>query len=156
MKVLLLAVGKTDEPYLIEGIKKYEQRLKHYMSFEFLAIPDLKNPPSLETQRQAEEGKLILKQLQKSDKLILLDDKGEAFHSTAFARWLEKQASQSQGRLVFVVGGPFGFSKEVRDAALSSVSLSPLTFSHQMVRLFFVEQLYRAVTILKGEKYHHD
>ncbi len=156
MRVLLLAIGKTDETYLLEGIKKYLQRLQHYLQFEFVALPDLRQPPSLESQRQIEEGKLILKQLQRNDRLVLLDEKGNTFNSTGFARWLEKTSMQGSGRLVFVIGGPFGFSAEVKEAAISSISLSPLTFSHQMVRLFFVEQLYRACTILKGEKYHHD
>ncbi|MBR0176496.1 MAG: 23S rRNA (pseudouridine(1915)-N(3))-methyltransferase RlmH [Bacteroidales bacterium] len=156
MRILLLAIGKTDEDYLANGIRKYVGRIGHYTSFEMKEIPDLRNRKSLsEEQQKIAESSLILSQLQPSDHVILLDENGKQSSSINFAESLEKQMASGAKRLVFVIGGPYGFAKEVYDRANAKLSLSPMTFSHQMVRLIFVEQLYRAFTILKGEPYHH-
>lgn len=156
MRILLLAIGKTDEDYLANGIRKYVGRIGHYTSFEIKEIPDLRNRKSLsEEQQKTAESSLILNQLQPSDHVILLDENGKQSSSINFAESLEKQMASGAKRLVFVIGGPYGFAKEVYDRANAKLSLSPMTFSHQMVRLIFVEQLYRAFTILKGEPYHH-
>lgn len=156
MRILLLAIGKTDEDYLANGIRKYVGRIGHYTSFEMKEIPDLRNRKSLsEEQQKTAESSLILSQLQPSDHVILLDENGKQSSSINFAESLEKQMASGAKRLVFVIGGPYGFAKEVYDRANAKLSLSPMTFSHQMVRLIFVEQLYRAFTILKGEPYHH-
>lgn len=157
MKILLLVIGKTDESYLNEGLKKYFGRLKHYVSFEVKVIPDLKNRKihSAKAQREA-EGVLILSVLQAGDSLVLLDENGEQYSSRAFAGFLEKHMIQSAKRLVFVVGGPYGFSDTVCKRAGKKISLSAMTFSHQLIRLIFAEQLYRAFTIIRGEPYHHD
>ena len=134
MKILLLVIGKTDEDYLITGIKKYVGRLGHYTPFEMKEIPDIRNRKTLsEEQQKKAESFLLLQQLQPGDQVILLDENGK-----------------------HVIGGPYGFAQEVYDKANAQLSLSPMTFSHQMVRLIFVEQLYRAFTILKGEPYHHN
>ncbi|MCK9453254.1 MAG: 23S rRNA (pseudouridine(1915)-N(3))-methyltransferase RlmH [Bacteroidales bacterium] len=157
MKVLFLVIGKTDESYLETGLKKYFDRLKHYVGFEMKVIPDLKNRKALTEEAQKEaEGNLILSALQAGDTLILLDENGKQFSSRAFAAFLEKRMVQSAKRLVFVVGGPFGFSANVYRRADKQISLSPMTFSHQLIRLLFAEQLYRAFTIIRGEAYHHD
>jgi len=157
VKVLFLVIGKTDERYLDEGLKKYFERLKHYVGVEMKIIPDLKNRKVLTEEAQKEaEGNLILSALQAGDSLILLDENGKQFGSRAFAAFLEKQMIQSAKRLVFVVGGPFGFSGSVYGRADKKISLSPMTFSHQLIRLLFAEQLYRAFTIIRGEAYHHD
>lgn len=157
MKVLLLVIGKTDESYLEIGIRKYTDRLVHYLPFELKVIPDLKKRKSLsESQQKSMEGELILAQLQASDELILLDENGRQFSSRGFSEILEKHMINGSKRLVFVVGGPYGFSEEIYKRASSKLSLSAMTFSHQMVRLIFVEQLYRALSIIRGEPYHHD
>ncbi len=156
MKILLLAIGKTDEDYLLTGIKKYVGRLGHYVSFERKEIPDPGNRKTLsEEQQKKAESFLLLQQLQPSDQVILLDENGKQFTSVEFSESLEKQMASGTKRLVFIIGGPYGFAQEVYDRANAQMSLSPMTFSHQMVRLIFVEQLYRAFTILKGEPYHH-
>ena len=156
MKILLLVIGKTDEDYLVTGIKKYVGRLGHYASFEMKELPDIRNRKTLsEEQQKKAESFLLLQQLQPSDQVVLLDEKGKLDTSVAFSELLEKWSASGVKRLVFVVGGPYGFSQEVYDRADAQMSLSPMTFSHQMVRLIFVEQLYRAFTILKGEPYHH-
>lgn len=156
MKVKFIVVGKTDQDYLAEGIAVYESRLKNYVSFETLVIPALKNAKNLPVEQQKiKEGKLILKSIDTSDVLILLDEKGAEYSSLDFSKFIQQQMNSGIRTLVFVVGGPFGFSDEVYKRANKKLSLSKMTFSHQMVRLFFVEQLYRAMTILKGEKYHH-
>lgn len=156
MKILLLAIGKTDEEYLVTGIKKYIGRIGHYTSFEMKEIPNPRNRKTLsEEQQKSAESFLILSQLQPSDHVVLLDENGKQFTSIAFAESLEKQMVSGVKRLVFIIGGPYGFSQEVYARANAKLSLSPMTFSHQMVRLIFVEQLYRAFTILKGEPYHH-
>jgi 23S rRNA (pseudouridine1915-N3)-methyltransferase len=157
MKILLLVIGKTDENYLTEGIHKYCKRLRHYIGFDFEEIPDLKNRKSLsESQQKKQEGILIISKLKAGDKLILLDDKGKDFSSLGFSEHLQQQMNSGIKRLVFVVGGPYGFDESVYAKAQAKLSLSKMTFSHQMIRLFFVEQVYRALTILKNEPYHHE
>ena len=156
MKILLLVIGKTDEDYLITGIKKYIGRIGHYASFEMKELPDPRNRKTLsEDQQKKAESFLLLQQLQPGDQVVLLDENGKQFTSVEFAESLEKQMASGAKRLVFIIGGPYGFAQEVYDRANAKLSLSPMTFSHQMVRLIFVEQLYRAFTILKGEPYHH-
>ena len=156
MRILLLAIGKTDEDYLVTGIKKYVGRIGHYAPFEMKEIPDPRNRKALsEEQQKKAESFLLLQQLQPSDHVVLLDENGKQFTSVNFAESLEKQMASGTKRLVFIIGGPYGFAQEVYDHANVKMSLSPMTFSHQMVRLIFVEQLYRAFTILKGEPYHH-
>lgn len=156
MKILLLTIGKTDEDYLANGIKKYVGRLGHYASFEMKELPDPRNRKTLsEEQQKKAESFLLLQQLQPADQVVLLDENGKQYTSVAFSESLEKQMTSGVKRLVFVIGGPYGFAQEVYNRANAKLSLSPMTFSHQMVRLIFVEQLYRAFTILKGEPYHH-
>ena len=156
MKILFLVIGKTDEDYLVTGIKKYVGRLGHYVPFEMKELPDIRNRKTLnEEQQKKAESFLLLSQLQPGDQVVLLDERGKSHTSVEFSEILEKQMASGVKRLVFVVGGPYGFSQDVYDRADSMLSLSPMTFSHQMVRLIFLEQLYRAFTILKGEPYHH-
>ena len=157
MKILFLVIGKTDEAYLEQGVEKYMARLRHYVSVEMKVIPDIKNRKTLtEEQQKKLEGELIISNLQGGDVLVLLDEKGRSHSSAQFAASLNKLMASGCKRIVFVVGGPYGFDKAVYDKADEKLSLSPMTFSHQMVRLIFVEQLYRAFTILKGEPYHHE
>ena len=154
MKILLLVIGKTDEDYLITGIKKYVGRMGHYVSFEMKEIPDIRNRKTLsEEQQKKAESFLLLQQLQPGDHVVLLDE--NTFTSVGFAENLEKLMASEAKRIVFIVGGPYGFAQEVYDKSNAKMALSAMTFSHQMVRLIFVEQLYRAFTILKGEPYHH-
>lgn len=156
MKILFLVIGKTDESYLETGISKYIKRLERYIPFEMKVIPDIKNRKTLSEEQQKKlEGELILSQYNPGDELILLDEKGKTFSSVSFSQWIEHKLNVSNKRLVFVVGGPYGFSNDVYDKAKVKISLSEMTFSHQMIRLIFVEQLYRAFTIIKGEPYHH-
>jgi 23S rRNA (pseudouridine1915-N3)-methyltransferase len=156
MKICLLVIGKTDETYLQKGIEIYLKRIPHYIAFEMKTIPDLKNSKNLSEEQQKEkEGELILQQLSPSDEVLLLDETGLENSSVDFARFLERKMISGNKRLVFVIGGPYGFSESVYSRAISKVCLSRMTFSHQMVRLIFLEQLYRAMTILKGEPYHH-
>lgn len=156
MKITLIAVGKTEDKYLIEGIDKYLSRLKHYINFNMIVIPELKNTKNLtEAQQKSREAELILKQLNNVDIVVLLDENGKKYSSVAFAQYLNKQMIGSVQHLVFVIGGPYGFHESIYHRSNSSTSLSEMTFSHQMVRLFFIEQLYRAFTILKNEPYHH-
>jgi len=156
MKICLLVIGKTDEAYLQKGMELFLKRIPHYISFELKVIPDIKNSKNLSEEQQKEkEGELILQQINASDELFLLDENGMEFSSVEFARFLEKKMIAGNKRLVFVIGGPYGFSASVYAKTTGKVSLSKMTFSHQMVRLIFLEQLYRAMTILKGEPYHH-
>ena len=156
MKTVLILVGKTTDKHFQAGISDYAGRIAHYMPFDIVTIPELRQSKSLtEQQQKTAEGDLILKQIQPSDTVILLDEHGKELRSVEFARWLE-QKQQTARRLVFVIGGPYGFSPEVYARAHEQLSLSRLTFSHQMVRLVFTEQLYRACTIIKGEPYHHE
>lgn len=156
MKIELWALGKTNEKYLEEGIFIYLKRLKHYLNFEFILMPDIKQAGHLNAnQLKIKEGEMILTRLKQEDFLILLDEKGDAYTSEAFANFLEQKLQLSYKRLVFLIGGAFGFSDALYERANSKLSLSKMTFSHQMIRLFFVEQLYRAMTILKNEPYHN-
>ena len=157
MKLHLLVVGRTVDKHLDALIADYAARIKHYMPFELEVIPELKNAKSLTTDQQKErEGELILKALREGDHLVLLDEGGREFRSIEWAAHLEQRQAGMARRMVFVVGGPYGFSPAVYAAARENLSLSRMTFSHQMVRLFMVEQLYRAMTILRGEPYHHE
>ncbi len=156
MKTILILVGKTTDKHFQAGISDYAERIAHYMPFDIVTIPELRNTKSLsEDQQKTMEGELILKQLQPSDTLVLLDEHGKEFRSIELAKWLE-QKQQTARRLVFVIGGPYGFSEAIYKRANEQLSLSKLTFSHQMVRLVFTEQIYRACTIIKGEPYHHE
>lgn len=157
MKIQLWAVGKTSTPYIITGIENYVNRLKHYVPFEFKIISDIKNTRRLTADQQCvAEGEAILQALTPGDCLILLDERGKEFTSREFAGYVERRMTTVSRNIVFVIGGPYGFSQAVYDRADDKISLSRMTFSHEMVRLFFVEQLYRAMTIMKGEPYHHD
>ncbi|MBK3519786.1 23S rRNA (pseudouridine(1915)-N(3))-methyltransferase RlmH [Carboxylicivirga marina] len=157
MKVILVAIGKTDDSYLKTGIEVYEKRLKHYIPYEMKVIPDLKRTKNLSSnQQKTMEGQLILQTMQAGDHVVLLDEKGKDYSSIDFSKLIEKRMLAGLKRLVFVIGGPYGFSDEVYTKANSKISLSKMTFSHQMVRLIFAEQLYRAMTILKNEPYHHE
>ena len=156
MKTLLLLVGKTQNKHFIAGINDYAERIGHYMPFEIKVIPELRNTKNLsEQQQKTQEGELLLKQLQPSDTVVLLDERGTKHRSVEFADWLQKKQNTSR-RLVFIIGGPYGFSEAIYKRANEMVSLSRMTFSHQMVRLVFTEQIYRACTIIKGEPYHHE
>ncbi|MDG1476372.1 MAG: 23S rRNA (pseudouridine(1915)-N(3))-methyltransferase RlmH [Vicingaceae bacterium] len=155
MKVTLITIGKTDDTYLKEGLSKYVSRLKHYVDFEIKEIPDVKLGKKQNVVKQKElEGKEILKHISKSSFIVLLDENGREFNSLEYSQFIQKRMNTGLD-LIFVIGGPFGFSKEIYEMANQKVALSQMTFSHQMVRLFFTEQLYRAFSILKGEKYHH-
>ncbi len=157
MKTVLLVVGRTVEPHYIAAINDYTERVSHYLSFEMEVIPELKNTKSLTTEQQKEkEGELILKSLHAGDVVVLLDEAGKEFRSVEFADWMQRKLSNVNKRLVFIVGGPYGFSPKVYAAAQEKISLSRMTFSHQMIRLVFVEQLYRAMSILNGSPYHHE
>jgi 23S rRNA (pseudouridine1915-N3)-methyltransferase len=156
MKVTLILNGKTEDDYLQKGVTIFEQRLKHYLPFESIVIPALKNTKALSIEQQKQkEAELVLKWIQPVDRLILLDENGKEYTSTGFSTFIQQQMNSGIKNLVFVVGGPYGFSEELYKRATAKLSLSKMTFSHQMVRLFFVEQLYRAMTILKNEPYHH-
>jgi len=156
LRITLLTVGKTDIKWVSEGLEVYSSRLRHYIPFDIKEIPELKNVSALSRdQIKTQEGKLILKSVKDSDLLILLDERGREFRSVEFADFLQKKFSQGRD-IVFVIGGAYGFSPEVYDRADSMISLSKMTFSHQMVRTIFAEQLYRALTIMKGESYHHE
>lgn len=153
---MFLVVGKTVDKRLVSLVDEYAERVKHYVPFTMEVIPDLKNTKALSFEQQKErEGELILKALKPDDYVVLLDEGGREFASVDFAVYLEQRQHTVARRMVFVVGGPYGFSADVYALAREKVSLSRMTFSHQMVRLFFVEQLYRAMTILRGEPYHH-
>ncbi len=157
MKIKILAIGKTDDKNLLALIQSYEKRLKHYIKFEIEIIPDVKNAKNLSKDQQKEkEGELLLKKLKLEDKLVLLDEKGHEFRSVEFSRFLQKKMNSGIKQLVLVIGGPYGFSDKIYQKALEKISFSKMTFSHQMIRLFVVEQVYRAFTILKNEPYHHE
>jgi 23S rRNA (pseudouridine1915-N3)-methyltransferase len=157
MKIVILAVGKTDDARIEDLVEIYAQRLKHYVNFELQLVPDLKNTKNMNEERQKqEEGKMIAQQLENSDFVTLLDERGKRFSSLQFAGLINKRSVSGLKRLIFIIGGPYGFSKEIYDRSNSKISLSDMTFSHQMVRLFATEQIYRAFTILKNEPYHHE
>ena len=156
MQITLIAIGKTDSVDLEQLISVYEKRLQHYIKFQFQVIPDIKNSKNLsEAQQKEKEGELIMGQLQSSDTLILLDEKGKQHTSIEFSQFLQKKMNSGIKNLVLAIGGPYGFSETVYARANGKISLSKMTFSHQMVRLFLVEQLYRGFTILRNEPYHH-
>lgn len=156
MKTELILVGKTSDKHFTTGINDYVERIGHYMPFSVTVIPELKNTKNLsESQQKEREGELILKQIQPSDTVVLLDEHGKEFRSIEFADWIQKKQYTTR-RLIFIIGGPYGFSQEVYKRANEQVSLSRMTFSHQMVRLVFTEQIYRACTIIRGEPYHHE
>lgn len=157
MKTILLVVGRTVEQHFITAINDYVQRTKRYLQFEIEVIPELKNTKSLSTDIQKEkEGELILKALQPGDVVVLLDEGGKEMRSIEFADYMKRKMNTVSKRLVFVIGGPYGFSRRVYETAQEKLSLSRMTFSHQMVRLIFVEQIYRAMTILNNGPYHHE
>lgn len=156
MNIRLLAIGKTDNKSLQSLIDEYTKRLSFYIKFDLEVIPDIKNVKNLsEAQQKEKEGELILSKISATDQLLLLDENGSTFSSVAFSDYLQKKMNAGIKTLVFVIGGPYGFSEEVYKKAQGKVSLSEMTFSHQMVRLFVIEQLYRGFTILKNEPYHH-
>lgn len=157
MKISLLVIGKTNAHYFIDSIKEYQSRLEHYIPFEIIVIPDLKNTKNLNIDQQKEkEGELILKAIQPGDQIVLLDEHGKEYTSLQFSSYIEKKTHTVSKRLIFVVGGPYGFSEAVYNKATEKITLSKMTFSHQMIRLIFIEQLYRAMTILNNEPYHHE
>jgi 23S rRNA (pseudouridine1915-N3)-methyltransferase len=157
MKISLLQTGKTSEKYLAEGITIFEERIRKYSAFDIFTIPDIKSSRSLPLREQKiREGEHILKLLKADDYIVILDERGKEFSTVEFSSWLEKIFMLQKKRIVFVIGGAWGFSEDVLEKADTRISLSRLTFSHQMVRLLFLEQLYRAFTIIKGEPYHHD
>ena len=157
MKIVLLTIGKTSERYLVDGIQHYQNRLKHYMPFEIIEIPNVKKAKNLsKTELKKKEGLLITQYIQSTDYVILLDDKGKTSSSLEFAQKLESWLNSGKKRLLFVVGGAYGFSDEIYSKASKKCSLSKMTFSHQMVRLFFLEQLYRGYSILNNQPYHHE
>lgn len=157
MKIKLLAIGKTDNKQLQQLIDEYQNRLKHYVKFELEIIPDIKNVKNLsEAQQKEKEGELILSKLQPTDQLVLLDDKGKQYTSVELSQYLQKKMNSGIKQLVLVIGGPYGFSEAVYQKAQGKLSLSKMTFSHQMIRLFIVEQVYRGFTILRNEPYHHE
>ena len=157
MKITVLVVGKTDEKYIKEGCDIFAKRLKHYTKFEYVEIPNNKKWNALAPdERKKREGEQILKQLDNTDFLMLLDEKGKQFTSRKFSKFIEQKTVQGTRRLVLVIGGAFGFSDEVYARAKDQLSLSAMTFSHQMIRVFLFEQIYRAYTIMKNEPYHND
>jgi len=157
MRIKLLVIGKTDDKNLGQLIEKYQQRLSHYINFDVEIIPDIKNVKNLsQLQQKEKEGELILSKLKNTDQMVLLDEKGKEFRSLDFANFLQKKMNSGIKQLVLVIGGPYGFSKSVYKKNTGKISLSKMTFSHQMIRLFIVEQLYRGFTILKNEPYHHE
>src|SRR5690606_3170105 len=157
MKITLVCIGKTDDKYIQEGIDKYNKRLKHYITFNIVVLPDVKNVKNLsQSQQKEKEAELFNKHIQNTDYVVLLDERGKEYSSIEFSSFLEKKMIASVQHIVFLVGGPYGFSEEIKQRANSLVSLSKMTFSHQMVRLFFIEQIYRDYTIMKGEPYHHE
>lgn len=157
MKIIIVAIGKTSTKYISQGIDHYLERLKHYIQIEMMALPDIKSTRSFTEEKQKKlEGEQILSVLQPGDRVILLDERGKQPSSREFSKNLEQLMNQGLKRVVFVIGGPYGFSEEVYQRANSMLSLSKMTLTHEMVRLFFVEQIYRAMTILRGEPYHHD
>ena len=157
MEVKLVTVGKTDVPWVREGLDLYVSRLRHYVPFTLVEIPQLKNVSAFsQEQIKEKEGELILKQVAPGETVILLDERGRQYRSVEWADWIQRQLSMGGKGLVFVVGGAYGFSQKVYDRSNGLVSLSKMTFSHQMVRTVFAEQLYRAFTIIRGEPYHHE
>lgn len=157
MEITLLNIGKNETSWIVRGVEEYMVRLKRYIQIKLISIPDIKKGKNTtpELQKQA-EGKLIIKELSEADYVVLLDENGEEFTSRSYARWIEKIMGCGRKRLVFIIGGPYGFSEEIYQRADKKIRLSKMTMTHEMAKLFFVEQLYRAYTILNGEPYHHD
>jgi len=156
MKIALLQTGKTTEKHVAEGVEIYCARIRKFSGFEIITVPDLKNTRNMSpTDQKSAEGKKIIRLLGRDDYIVLLDEKGREFSSVEFARWIQKRLSGSAKRIVFIVGGPWGFSDEMLERADLKISLSKMTFPHQLVRLLFTEQLYRAFTIIRNEPYHH-
>ena len=157
MEIVLLTIGKTNISYLKEGISVYTERLHRYLPFKILELPDFRKSGKVSEKEQKEaEGEILMRQLTDSDKVYLLDEKGKEFTSREFSGFLERELGSGKKRLIFIVGGPYGFSKQVYLRADGLLSLSKMTFNHEMIRLFFTEQLYRAVSISRGLPYHHD
>lgn len=157
MDILLLSIGKTSSKFIENGIEDFFLRLKHYISFKIEYLPDIRNTKKLtELQQKEAEGKLILNFLNSSDYVVLLDERGKEYTSKEFASWMEKIMASGFKRIIFIIGGPYGFSPSVYERANTKMALSKMTFTHEMCRLFFTEQLYRAFTIIKGEPYHHN
>ena len=157
MKITLLTVGKTDRDWVKQGLDIYMSRLKHYIPFSIVEIPELKNVSSLsKDQIKSKEGELLFKNIRATDDVILLDERGKEYSSTEFAKVLQDKITYSGKDIVFIIGGAYGFSDEIYKRANSKMSLSRMTFSHQMVRAIFAEQIYRAFTIIRGEPYHHE
>jgi 23S rRNA (pseudouridine1915-N3)-methyltransferase len=157
MKIALLQTGKTTEKHISEGVEIYSARIRKYCGFEIITLPDLKNTRNIPVKEQKErEGKKILQSIGKDDFVVLLDERGKELSTKEFAEWIEKRSMVPGKRVVFVIGGPWGFSEEVNGMADFRLSLSKMTFPHQLVRLLFVEQVYRAFSIIKGEPYHHE
>ena len=156
MKITLIQVGKTNQNFVKEGFEMYKKRLIHYTTFENIVIDDIKNTKNIKPEKlKILEGERILKKISKQDYIILLDEKGKSFNSIKFANFIENKMIQSTKNLVFIIGGAFGFSKDIYSIANDKIKLSEMTFSHQIIRIIFAEQLYRAFTIIKGEKYHN-
>ncbi len=156
MKIKIIVIGKTHKKFLVEGENEYLNRIQHYIQVEKIEIPDLKKAKHLsESQIKDQEGQLILNKIDSSDWVVLLDEKGKQYGSVEFSKWNQERMNRGLKQITFVVGGPYGFSDEVYVRANEKISLSKMTFSHQMIRMFFIEQLYRAFTILKNEPYHH-
>lgn len=157
MKIVVIAVGKTSADYISRGVDEFLKRANRYLGVELTVIPDIKASKALtEEAQKLQEGRNILASLLPGDIVTLLDERGKELTSREFSGMIERRMIQGTKRLVFVIGGPYGFSKEVYERADSKLSLSRMTFTHEMVRLFFVEQIYRAMTIMRGEPYHHD
>lgn len=157
MKVSLILVGKTVNKHFVDLIDEYASRVKHYIGFDIITSPELRNTKNLSSdQQKQQEGELILRQLQQGDRVVLLDEHGKEMRSVEFSSYMENKMNTVSKRLVFIIGGPYGFSPDVYRRADEQLSLSKMTFSHQMIRLIFVEQLYRAMTIMRGEPYHHE
>jgi len=157
LKIQLIVVGKTNQSFVQQGLDEFCTRLSHYISFEMEVVPDIKNAKHLSTEQQkVKEGEMILQSFQAGDSIVLLDEHGKEFTSVKFAEYIEKKTHTGAKRLVFVVGGAYGFSSAVYEAAHEKIALSKMTFPHQLIRLIFIEQLYRAMTILHHEPYHHE
>lgn len=157
MKIAMMAVGKTTTKYIADAVEDYSGRIVHYVPFTFKALTDAKLPKNCDAKRQKDvEGEMILKELAPSDVVVLLDERGRQYSSRDFAGFLQDKMVSLPGRLVFIIGGPFGFSDSVYSRANGMLSVSKMTFTHEMIRLIFAEQIYRAMTIIRGESYHHD
>lgn len=157
MKISLFVIGKTDNNFFAEAFKEYQKRLTHYINFEYIEIPDVKNTKNMsEEQQKVKESESFIKCINPGDYIVLLDEKGKEYTSMKFAEYIEKKMHSIPKRLVFLIGGPYGFSEEIYKLSNEKLTLSKMTFSHQMVRVIFVEQLYRAFTIINNEPYHHE